>query len=113
MKLGDSTFDLVVHAQTVTPRHNDNPAVLGERLRTMYPKFRGSQDVVPVEPEQPGTIDLPTHDINDAAIRIVAAFPNPPGPEDQGEWVELRNVSEFDFDLAGWRLTDAHGRPQQ
>jgi poly(U)-specific endoribonuclease len=110
VKLGDSFFDLVLHPQTIMPRRNGNPAQLGEHIRTMYPKFRGSADVP--SGGDGGGINLPTQPHNNAAIRIVRALPNPPGLTDQGEWVELENVSSFDFDLSEWQLRDEEGRVQ-
>jgi len=63
-------------------------------------------------PERPSDTLVPTQPFNNAAIRILRALPNPPGPTDQGEWVELKNVSTFTFDLAEWRLKDDKGRVQ-
>jgi poly(U)-specific endoribonuclease len=75
------------------------------------PKFRGTPNV-PRDGNGDGT-SLPTQPHNNAAIRIARALPNPPGLADQGEWVELENVSSFDFDLAEWRLSDEEGRIQR
>ena len=110
MQLGESIFDLVLHPQTIIPKRNGKPPELGAHIRTMYPKFRGL----------PGSGGggggggggVPTQPFNNAAIRILRALPNPPGPTDQGEWVELKNVSTFTFDLAEWRLKDDKGRVQ-
>jgi hypothetical protein len=92
------------------PRRNGNPAQLGDHIRTMYPKFRGSVDVP--SGGDGGDINLPTQPHNNAAIRIVRALPNPPGLADQGEWVELENVSSFDFGFSEWWLSDEEGRVQ-
>jgi len=110
MQLGESLFDLVLHPQTVTPKRNGKAAQWGEHIRTMYPKFRGA----PADGggNGGGGGGVPTQPFNNAAIRILQALPNPPGPTDQGEWVELKNVSTFTFDLAEWRLKDDKGRVQ-
>lgn len=107
MKLGDSYVDLVLHPQTFVPRHGGNPPQLGEHIRTMYPKYRGMQSV----PVDTGG-GVPTQPINNGPIRIVRALPNPVGASDQGEWVELTNVSDVTFDLTEWRLSDDKQRPQ-
>jgi poly(U)-specific endoribonuclease len=57
-------------------------------------------------------VSVPTHPHNDSPIRIVRALPNPPGAEDRGEWVELRNMTAQPLDLSVWRLADQQGRPQ-
>ena len=108
VKFGESFFDLVIHPQALrrTPREN------GPHLRTIFPKFRGGQDPGGGggEPSGPGLI--PTHPHNSGALRIARALPNPPGPEDEGEWVEVRNISTEDFDLSAWRMRDRLGRSQ-
>jgi poly(U)-specific endoribonuclease len=107
VRLGNSSFDLVLHPETV----RRSPQQRGDHIRTFYPKFRGSTvppDVV-VEPDVP---PLPTQPHNDGGIRILRALPNPPGPETSGEWVEIRNVNPDPLDLTGWRLLDAKGRPE-
>lgn len=36
---------------------------------------------------------------------------NPKGAEDNGEWIELKNVTDdTEFDLSGWSLSDRNGR---
>jgi poly(U)-specific endoribonuclease len=111
VRLGDSLFDLVLHPQTIVPRRNGNLAQLGEHIRTMYPKFRGPADGPGAGNGDGG--NLPTQPHNNAAIRIARTLPNPPGLADQGEWVELKNVSSFDFNLSEWRLSDEEGRVQR
>jgi uncharacterized protein YukJ len=57
---------------------------------------------VPPEPEPPGV--LPT-----AALRIVAAAVNPPGPAPEHERVLLLNTTYAPVALDGWRLAVDHG----
>jgi len=110
VRFGDSFVDLVLHPQTLSVQPRSN----GPRIRTFYPKYRGDQ--------APGDGDggggpaggggsVPTQPHNDGPVRIVRAQPNPPGPGDEGEWVELRNATAENIDLAGWRLEDQSGRP--
>ncbi len=45
----------------------------------------------------------------DAAVRITAIEPDPPGPDDEvldQEWIELTNEGSSDVDLRGWALRD-------
>lgn len=116
VKFGNSYVDLVLHPETREDRTK------GPRIRTFYPKFRGSNPI----PGGSGGVEgggggggagtsgasLPTQPHNDAPIHIVRALPNPPGGEDRGEWVELRNATTQPMDLSGWKLTDQRGRPQ-
>ena len=37
-------------------------------------------------------------------------LPNPTGPDNEGEWIELYNNSDADVDLTNWRLEDASGQ---
>lgn len=116
VKLGNNYIDLVMHPQSLAPPQQGRPARRGDHIRTLYPKFRGSTD-----PDSPGQDlenglpgDLPTQPHNDAPIRIIRALPNPATPDDEGEWVELVNMTEdTTFDLAAWRLTDRLGREQR
>lgn len=107
MKLGDSHFDLVLHPETIVPRQGGNPPQLGEHIRTMYPKYRGMMS----QPTEPGG-GTPTQPLNNGPIHITRALPNPVGTTDQGEWVEIKNVSAITYDLAEWRLTDDKQRAQ-
>lgn len=107
VKFGQSSYDLVVYPQTV----NRQSGQYGEHLRSFYPKFRGSEaGVVVPQPDRP--ISIPTQPQNNGPIRIVRALPNPVGTADQGEWVELQNVSGEAIDLSDWHLADNKGRKQ-
>ena len=112
VRLGESFVDLVLHPQTLGLRPRSN----GPRIRTFYPKYRGNEGPGAPgggggQPGGGGSPPLPTQPHNDGPVRIVRAQPNPPGPSDEGEWVELRNATVEPIDLAGWRLTDQAGRP--
>ncbi len=41
---------------------------------------------------------------------ITEVLPNPDGDEEQGEWIEMRNVSGRDLPLCGWSIEDASGK---
>jgi len=113
VRLGASFVDLVLHPQTLSVRPRQN----GPRIRTFYPKYRGDQG--PGDAGTPGGgtpgggtgVDLPTQPHNDGPVRVLRAQPNPAGPTDEGEWVELGNATPETVDLAGWRLADQEGRP--
>lgn len=112
VRLGKNYFDIVMHPQSLAPTQNGQNTRRGMHIRTLYPKFRGQRLPNKNLPNEgmPKT-DLPTQPHNDAAIQIVSALPNPKGPEDQGEWIKLKNVTEdTDFDLAQWSLADKTGR---
>lgn len=106
VRLGSSTFDLVLHPETV----RRSPMQRGDHIRTFYPKFRSGAGA---EAGTGETGRLPTQPHNDGAIRIVRSLPNPPGDDQQGEWVEIRNVNPEGLDLTGWRLVDQHQRGQE
>ncbi|MDD2807299.1 MAG: lamin tail domain-containing protein [Patescibacteria group bacterium] len=40
-------------------------------------------------------------------ILITEVYPNPPGPDNANEFIELKNVSNADIDLTGWTITNA------
>lgn len=107
---GDNVFDLVLHPETVS-RHGGT-VVRGERLRTLYPKFRGKLTGGSSGGGGSGAaVDLPTQPHNDSPIRIARALPNPEGTDDSGEWVEIANItSDTTFDLSEWFLSDQQGR---
>ena len=111
VRLGASFVDLVLHPQTVSVRPRRN----GPRIRTFYPKYRGDEGPgdagTPAGGGGPDHVDLPTQPHNDSPVRILRAQPNPPGPADEGEWVELGNATAETIDLVGWRLADQEGRP--
>lgn len=108
VRLGQSFVDLVLHPQTLSLR----PRANGPRIRTFYPKYRGDQG--PVGGGSPGGgrpgSHVPTQPHNDGPVRIARALPNPSGPSDEGEWVELRNATTEAIDLIGWSLADQDGR---
>ena len=112
VRLGQSTFDLVLHPQTV--RRSSEEA--GPFIRTFWPKYKGGEGTVPPREEPPagggtgGSVSLPTQPHNDGAIRIARALPNPSGSSERGEWVEIVNVNPEDLDLDGWRLADQENR---
>lgn len=115
MTLGANSFDLVCHPETITPAGGGGSArVNGWHLRTLFAKFLGAP--IPTGGTggsgggsgggSPVGAILPSNPHNDASIRIRRALPNPPGTNDVGEWVEIKNVSTFAFDLSDWSLAD-------
>lgn len=107
VQLGEYLNDLVLHPQTI----QRNPQRNGPHIRTFYPKFRGDEAVIHDRgPGEPAAV--PTQPHNSGALQIARALPNPLGTDDQGEWVELRNVSDATIELGNWRMTDGEGRLQ-
>jgi len=39
-----------------------------------------------------------------SSLLLVAALPNPEGPDDRGEWIEILNTSDQPVSMAGWSL---------
>jgi len=39
-------------------------------------------------------------------IIISEIYPNPPGADTEGEWIELENIGTTEIDLAGWQIKD-------
>ena len=108
VRLGENLFDIVMHPQSLEPAKRGQSAKRGWHIRTLYPKFRGK--TVPNEVAAM-KVDLPTQPHNSAAIKIVSALVNPAGAEDDGEWVELKNITDdTEFDLSNWSLCDRNGR---
>lgn len=111
VRLGENLFDIVMHPQSLAPVKRGQKSKRGKHIRTLYPKFRGKK-VPEVTPTV--KVDLPTQPHNSAAIKIVSALVNPPGAEDDGEWVELKNITDnTEFDLSNWSLCDRNGRRMQ
>ena len=44
-----------------------------------------------------------------SGIFINEVLPNPVGPDETDEWIELYNSNNFDVDLSGWQLQDRAG----
>ncbi len=44
-----------------------------------------------------------------AGIFINEVLPNPEGPDETDEWIELYNSNNFDVDLSGWQVRDTAG----
>lgn len=108
VRLGENLFDIVMHPQSLEPKKRGQKSKRGSHIRTLYPKFRGK--TIP-EVASPVKVDLPTQPHNNAAIKIVSALVNPEGSEDDGEWVELKNITDdTEFDLSNWSLCDRNGR---
>jgi poly(U)-specific endoribonuclease len=114
--LGSNAYFLVCHPETITPAGGGgSPRVNGPHLRTLYAKFLGSA-TAPTGGGTPGGTTpstgshLPSNPHNDASIRIRSALPNPVGASDDGEYVEIKNVSAFSFDLSEWALADVANR---
>jgi hypothetical protein len=64
--------------------------------------------------QTPGAIDTSdvvtaTTAIYPSGIYINEILPNPEGPDEQNEWVELYNSNNFDVLLSGWRIKDIKG----
>ncbi len=108
VRLGENLFDIVMHPQSLEPAKRGQKSKRGRHIRTLYPKFRGKT----VPGEAPTVkVDLPTQPHNSAPIKIVSALINPAGEGDDGEWVELENITDdTEFDLANWSLCDRNGR---
>ena len=114
--LGSNAFFLVCHPETLIPNGaGGSGRVNGWHLRTLFPKFLGSATGGGTTGGggggssgggSSGNSHVPSNPHNDASIRIRRALPNPPGADDLGEWVEIKNVSQFSFDLSGWSLSD-------
>jgi len=108
VRLGENLFDIVMHPQSLAPPKRGQKSKRGKHIRTLYPKFRGKE--IP-NFASASKVDLPTQPHNNAAIKIVSALVNPAGAEDDGEWVELKNVTDdAEFDLSSWSLCDRNGR---
>lgn len=41
-----------------------------------------------------------------AAIRISEVLPDPDGRDEEGEWVELQSLVDYQIDLSGWKIDD-------
>ena len=104
VKLGDNFYDLVMHPESISRGKR------GDHIRTLYPKFRGKQ--IPNSPTKVKR-ETPTQPHNDAAIQITRALPNPDTEGDIGEWVEIKNSSAENIDLAKWELRDQSGRAKK
>ena len=52
------------------------------------------------------TIDYPPI-ASGTKIVINEIFPNPAGPDEENEFIELKNIGNIDADLAGWSISDA------
>ena len=44
-------------------------------------------------------------------VFINELMPNPDGPDETDEWIELYNSNNFDVDLSGWKIQDTFGTP--
>lgn len=44
-------------------------------------------------------------------VFINEILPNPQGPDETDEWIELYNSNNFDIDLSGWQIKDIIGTP--
>ncbi len=53
-----------------------------------------------------GTVNYPPI-ASGTKIAINEIFPNPAGPDEENEFIELKNIGAIDVDLAGWSLSDA------
>lgn len=113
--LGTNAFYLVCHPQSIQPPSAPGGRINGWHVRTLFAKFLGSATGTGpgTGTGTPGTGGhIPSNPHNDAAIRLRRALPNPPGASDDGEWVEIKNVSAFPITLDTWALADHLNRQQ-
>ncbi len=87
----------------------------GQHIRSFYPAYLGGSNNVLGDGQNMGsTVAIPASEAfsNIGSIRIAAALPNPEGPDEQGEWVDLINITANPIDLTGWHLRDKANRQQ-
>lgn len=44
-----------------------------------------------------------------SSIEISEFLPNPPGNDEEGEWIELQNMADTPVSLEGWQISDVYG----
>ncbi len=71
------------------------------------------QNTVPAETDPPEPADAPSDPTETApypsGIFINEILPNPEGPDETDEWIELYNSNSFEVDLSGWKIQDTTG----
>lgn len=104
--INGATYDLVLY-RNITAQGNR-----GEFIRSFYPEFIS----VEAGPTDNPTIDraeiVPVSPVQTGPVLLVRALPNPQGPDEGNEWVELRNDGAEVLSLDGWELRDRMGRPE-
>lgn len=63
----------------------------------------------PPAPETAPTAPTQLSAVYPGGIFINEILPNPEGPDETDEWIELYNSNNFDVDLSGWQLRDTAG----
>ncbi len=107
VSIGQGHYDLVLYQQVLQDGRR------GEHIRSFYPVYMGDM----TQPDVPmgGTVvvPVPTPHVNKGPMVVTYALPNPPGDDQTGEWVELKNVSAGLIDLNDWELRDRLARPRE
>jgi len=105
---GDILFEnmlIPVHMKgnsTSPARVFDDPSgVLGGAKR--------ASDHLPVYADFAFNADAPSKTPTTNGVKIAAMLPNPDGPDDGNEWIELRNHGKMAVDLTNWRMRDRGG----
>ena len=60
-------------------------------------------------PGQPNRFRTAERQFPTDRVVVAAALPNPAGPDEEGEWIELQNVSDAAITLDGWQLDNKPG----
>lgn len=108
IEIGGEAYDLVIYRETLQEGR------LGHHIRSFFPMYLGPKVLGDGRPVWTGGTDTqPVPAVgNMGRVRISAAFPNPPGDDASGEWVEITSHSEAAIALQGWELRDSQSRPQ-
>lgn len=114
IKINGANYNIVLY-------RNINPnGSRGDFVRSFFPIFLGldksnnQKQKATYEPITSAPVVKPIENslINDGAIVIISALPNPKGLDDGKEWVKLGNSTDNTVNLDGWQLFDKLGRCQ-
>lgn len=62
-------------------------------------------------PDQENTSDNSQNNITyPKGVYINEVLPNPEGPDETDEWIEIYNSNNFDVNLSGWNIKDENGK---
>lgn len=68
-----------------------------------------SPSVTPTTETQTSSPSPTPETVYPTGVFINEIMPNPKGPDETDEWIELYNSNNFDVDLSGWQLQDQKG----
>lgn len=105
IELNRARYNLIMYRNILQPPPEKER---GDLIRSFYPTF-----LSPLQSTDADVVIETSDDvkvINDGAVRILRAMPNPEGEDVGHEWATIENTTDAIISLTGWTLADKLGR---